>query len=101
VVALAGFVSAGRRVQRTRYRPDRWAPAEVLVAGCGVAVAAGTYAVLARDYALVHPSIPGTPEVTVVSLLVLLLGVVPAFVAPPVLVAVAAAPDEAPRRVAA
>jgi energy-coupling factor transport system permease protein len=101
VVALAGFVSAGRRVQRTRYRPDRWAPAEVLVAACGVAVAVGTYVVLARDYALVHPGIPGSPEVTVGALVVVLLGAVPAFVAPPAPITAAAPADEAAKRVAA
>ena len=31
-LALAGFASAGRRVERTRYRPDRWRAAEVVVA---------------------------------------------------------------------
>ncbi|RYJ05735.1 MAG: energy-coupling factor transporter transmembrane protein EcfT, partial [Actinomycetales bacterium] len=39
VVALIGFGVAGRRVQRTRYRPDRWRPAEVLVALSGIGVA--------------------------------------------------------------
>lgn len=40
-VALAGtgFVLSGRRVRRTRYRPDRWHAAEVLTAVCGIAVA--------------------------------------------------------------
>jgi len=100
-LALLGFVSAGRRVQRTRYRPDRWAPPELLVALCGVAVAAGMYAVVGRDYTLVHPGIPGTPGVTLVSVLVVLVGVVPAFVAPPAPVTARAVAEEPPRRVAA
>ena len=100
-LALLGFVSAGRRVQRTRYRPDRWAPPELLVALCGVAVAAGMYAVVGRDYTLVHPGIPGTPGVTLVSVLVVLVGVVPAFVAPPAPVTARAVAEEPTRRVAA
>src|SRR5690606_22782070 len=42
-VALAALAlrSAGRRVHRTRYRPDRWRGADVLTAACGVAVAIG------------------------------------------------------------
>ena len=83
LLALAGFLSAGRRVRRTRYRPDRWAPTELLVAGCGLLVAAGSYGVIGRDYALAHPGITGTPTVTVAALAVLLVGAVPALLAPP------------------
>lgn len=36
-VAALGSVLAGRQVNRSRYRPDRWGPAETLVAGCGLA----------------------------------------------------------------
>lgn len=39
VLALIGFGSAGRRVHRVRYRPDRWHVPEVLVAASGIAVA--------------------------------------------------------------
>ncbi|MDT0166218.1 energy-coupling factor transporter transmembrane protein EcfT, partial [Actinotalea sp. AC32] len=35
--AVAGGVLAGRRVRRTRYRPDRWGAAETVVAACGAA----------------------------------------------------------------
>ncbi|HET8602631.1 MAG TPA: CbiQ family ECF transporter T component [Marmoricola sp.] len=83
VLALAGFVSAGRRVQRTRYRPDRWAPPELLVAGCGVLVAVGTWFVAGHDYDVAHPAVPGVPTVTATALLVLLLGAGPALLAPP------------------
>ena len=40
VVAVAGSVLAGRRVQRTRYRPDPWGSPETVIAGCGVVAAA-------------------------------------------------------------
>ena len=39
VVAVAGSVLAGRRVRRTRYRPDRWRPRDAVVAGAGIGVA--------------------------------------------------------------
>lgn len=101
VLALAGFRSAGRRVQRTRYRPDRWAPAELLVALCGVAVATGAWVLIARDFAVAHPGVTGPPTVSALALLVPLVGAVPAFAAPPVPVTAAAPVDEEPRRVAA
>ena len=41
LLALAGFVGAGRRVRRTRYRADRWRPPEVAVAGCGRSAVGG------------------------------------------------------------
>jgi energy-coupling factor transport system permease protein len=37
--ALGGLALAGRRVQRTRYRPDPWQAAEWLVVACGAAAA--------------------------------------------------------------
>ena len=40
VIGLIGFWSAGKRVRRTRYRPDRWQPPEIVVALSGIAVAA-------------------------------------------------------------
>lgn len=36
--AVGGSILAGRRVRRTRYRPDRWGPAETRVALSGAAV---------------------------------------------------------------
>ena len=39
LVAVVGSVLAGRRVRRTRYRPDRWRLQEVVIVGAGVGVA--------------------------------------------------------------
>ena len=36
-LCVLGFVAAGRRVQRTRYRPDRWRAGEVVCVVSGVA----------------------------------------------------------------
>ncbi|MFI5426004.1 hypothetical protein [Aeromicrobium sp. UC242_57] len=44
VVALVGFRAAGQRVHRTKYRPDRWQSAEVVVAVSGIAVACVLFA---------------------------------------------------------
>ncbi|MBZ4017791.1 cobalt ABC transporter permease [Streptomyces purpurogeneiscleroticus] len=82
--ALAGLWLGGRRSVRTRYRPDRWGPRAWLVAGSGVAVAAlmiraGSYA----PAALHPPAVPLTaPELPLWPALSVLVGLVPAFVAP-------------------
>ncbi len=81
--ALTGFVSAGLRVERTRYRPDHWRPAEVLVALSGLAVAAGLYAVAAGDVLVAHPGVDVAPTVTLTALAVVLVGLLPAVAAPP------------------
>ncbi|RKN45521.1 CbiQ family ECF transporter T component [Micromonospora endolithica] len=85
VVAVAGMLLAGRRVRRSRYRPDRWRPAELLVAGCGVTAAALT--VLAGRVApeLLYPPVspPTWPELTPLLLLAVAAGAAPAWLAPP------------------
>ncbi|KQY60500.1 cobalt ABC transporter permease [Aeromicrobium sp. Root495] len=85
VVALIGFGVAGRRVQRTRYRPDRWRPAEVLVALSGIGVAVVLFTTSSFDPLDVNPSLsPLTwPPVAVVPLLGILVGVLPSFFTPP------------------
>ncbi|MCW2822608.1 MAG: cobalt transport protein [Marmoricola sp.] len=95
-VALAGggFWSAGRRVQRSRYRPDRWRTEEICVALSGAAVAAGVLGPL-RDDPLLHPALGTFPTVTTTSLAVVLLGIVAALVSPrPVLAQETAPPLE-------
>lgn len=82
-VALAGFASAGRRVGRTRYRPDRWRSAEVLVALCGVSTAVGLWAVGHGDPDLAHPGVLVVPGLTVPAVAAVLIGLLPVWVAPP------------------
>jgi energy-coupling factor transport system permease protein len=43
VLCAVGFVARGRRLQRSRYRPDRWGAAEWLIVGSGL-VALGAMA---------------------------------------------------------
>ena len=81
-LAAGGFWSAGRRVERTRYRPDHWRTEEILVALSGAAVAAGMLGPL-RGEPLLRPALDTFPTVTTASLVVVLLGMVAALVAPP------------------
>ncbi|MFI0979121.1 energy-coupling factor transporter transmembrane component T [Streptomyces sp. NPDC021093] len=84
VAAMAGLRLGGRRSVRTRYRPDRWGARAWLVAGSGAAVAglmiwAGSY-----DPAALHPGVLPlvAPELPVWPALSVLVGLLPAFVAP-------------------
>ncbi|MFJ6997842.1 energy-coupling factor transporter transmembrane protein EcfT [Streptomyces sp. NPDC003090] len=83
--ALGGLWLGGRRTPRTRYRPDRWGPRTWLVAGSGVAVAAlVAWAAAGPAGDALRPGVtpltaPGLPLWPALSVLV---GLVPAFVAP-------------------
>ncbi|SCG39761.1 CbiQ family ECF transporter T component [Micromonospora rifamycinica] len=84
-VAVTGMLLAGRRVRRSRYRPDRWRPAELLVAGCGVAAAALTLLAGSVAPELLYPPVsPLTwPELTPLMLLAVVAAAGPAWLAPP------------------
>jgi energy-coupling factor transport system permease protein len=94
-LAAGGFWSAGRRVHRSRYRPDRWRAAEIGVTLSGTAVAAGVLGLLYGD-PLLHPALDAVPTVTTSALVIVLLGILAAFVSPP---AVLAYPAELPVKV--
>ncbi|MET9803987.1 energy-coupling factor transporter transmembrane component T [Streptomyces sp. NPDC006368] len=81
LAALTGLRLGGRRSVRTRYRPDRWGPRAWLVAASGAAVG-GLLAVW--DAPSLHPSVTplAAPELPLWPALFILLGLVPAFVAP-------------------
>ncbi|WP_051943387.1 energy-coupling factor transporter transmembrane component T [Streptacidiphilus rugosus] len=84
LAAAGGLLLGGRRAVRTRYRPDRWDLRAWLVAGSGAAVAAGM--VLCGDaYAdvLNPPPVPlAAPAFPLLPAAVVLVGLLPAFVAP-------------------
>lgn len=97
--AVAGMLLAGRRVRRSRYRPDRWRGAELLVAGCGVGTAALTVLAGSVDPELLYPPVsPLTwPELTPLTLLAVLVAAAPAWLAPPpALARTSAARDSGP-----
>jgi energy-coupling factor transport system permease protein len=83
-VAGAGLHVGGRRSGRTRYRPDPWALPEWLVSACGVVAATAVFV----DVHL-HPadfylaSVTDLPPVPVLTVAGILVGALPAFLAPP------------------
>ncbi|MFI7307495.1 energy-coupling factor transporter transmembrane protein EcfT [Micromonospora aurantiaca] len=83
--AVVGMLLAGRRVRRSRYRPDRWRPAELLVAACGVAAAALTMLAGSVDPELLYPPVsPLTwPQLTPLTVLAVGVAAAPAWLAPP------------------
>ena len=85
VLSGAGLYLGGRRITRTTYRPDPWRTPETVVAASGLACAALVIAVGAVDPLLLHPSLYPLlwPALPLVPLGAVLLGLVPAFAAPP------------------
>ncbi|MBS45037.1 MAG: cobalt ABC transporter permease [Nocardioides sp.] len=83
LLAAAGFTSAGRRVGRTRYRPDPWRAPEHLVVAAGVVVAAVAVWVSRTQVDVAYPALDVVPAVSGVALLGVLVGVLPAWAAPP------------------
>jgi energy-coupling factor transport system permease protein len=82
-LAAAGFALGGRRVRRTRYRPDPWRWPEWGVVASGLLVAVGLVAVPADA---LHPGVQPLrwPPLPPVAVIVLAFGLLPAWVAPPV-----------------
>ena len=91
-VAVLGLVSAGRRVQRTRYRPDPWRAAEVFTVGVGLGVAVLGWYVGHTQVAVAYPGVEVAPYLSPLALLVGLVGTLPAVATP--VPATAAVPRE-------
>jgi energy-coupling factor transport system permease protein len=81
-VAVLGLVSAGRRVQRTRYRPDPWRGAELLTVAVGVAVAALGWYVGRTQVVVAYPGVDVAPYLSPLALLLGVLGTLPAVATP-------------------
>jgi energy-coupling factor transport system permease protein len=98
-VAALGLHLGGRRSGRTTYRPDPWALPEGLVAGSGVVAAVAVYV----DVHL-HPatfflaSVTDPPPVPLLATAGILVGLLPAVLAPPLPVAAAPADAATTRR---
>ena len=82
-VALVGFVSAGRRVHRSRYRPDHWRLPEILIATAGVLCGAGLWATQRWDTAIAHPGVHDVPGLSILAVAAALVALAPVWVAPP------------------
>jgi energy-coupling factor transport system permease protein len=85
LLAGAGFLVGGRRVRKTVYRPDRWRAADIVVAVSGIAAAVVLYLTASIDGANLYPSLNPLrwPEIAIAPVLGILVGVLPAWVAPP------------------
>lgn len=79
LLAALGFQRTGRRVRRTRYRPDPWRGAEWLTLGCGAAAAVGMHLV---PPAAAFPSLSAAPPVSLLALAAVLVAALPAFATP-------------------
>ena len=82
-LALAGLLSAGRRVERTRYRPDRWRWPELAVVASGVVVGSVGWWISQHQWQIAFPDLTSVPAVSGVALLGVLAGLVGALCAPP------------------
>jgi energy-coupling factor transport system permease protein len=85
-LCVAGLALGGRRVRRTRYRPDPWRPAECVVAGSGVLAAAVVVAGVGFDPADLAPAFSPLqwPTLPIVPLAVILVAALGGLAAPPV-----------------
>jgi energy-coupling factor transport system permease protein len=83
LLAVAGSVAAGRRVQRTRYRPDTWRAADVATAATGVLVVILTVAATKGRLDVAYPDASTAPPLSLLAVLAVLVGVLPAVVTPP------------------
>ncbi|MGA8256389.1 MAG: energy-coupling factor transporter transmembrane component T [Nocardioides sp.] len=75
VVAVAGLVVSGRRVQRTRYRADRWRGPELAVVVTGLTVGALGWWVNRYQLPIAYPDLSRAPELSVIALVTAVLGV--------------------------
>jgi energy-coupling factor transport system permease protein len=83
LLAVGGFVAAGRRVERTRYRPDTWRLGELVAAGSGLAVAVLVHVIADRDPLVVLTTPGSAPLLSGAALAAVMIGVLPAFLTPP------------------
>ena len=82
VVAVIGLVSAGRRVQRTSYRPDPWRVPELVVMASGLTAAVAMWWVAGHQVLVAYPGLTSVPSLTVAALLAATVGLVAAPAAP-------------------
>lgn len=82
LLAVAGLLSAGRRVQRTRYRPDPWRWPELAVVGSGILVAVAGWWVNDHQLVIAYPDLSSIPEVSAPALLGVLAGAAAGVCAP-------------------
>lgn len=67
--AVAGLLSAGRRVERSRYRPDPWEWPELAVVASGVLVGALGWWISRHEPAVAYPALDSIPTISAAVLL--------------------------------
>lgn len=82
VVAIVGLVSAGRRVDRSRYRPDRWLLPEFVVMASGVSAAVAMAWVSRNQVPIAYPDLLSLPTLSVTALVGATVGLAAAPAAP-------------------
>lgn len=73
---------AGRRVVRTRYRPDRWRWPELVVAGSGVAVGLAGWWISRHQLDVAYPALTVEPGLSALALLAIVAAVAGALSSP-------------------
>ncbi|GIJ52874.1 cobalt ABC transporter permease [Virgisporangium aurantiacum] len=83
--AVTGMLLGGRRIGRTRYRPDRWGTPETVTALCGVGTGALLFATVSLDPGNLYPSLsPLTwPALAPLPAAAITLAALPGVVTPP------------------
>lgn len=82
LVAVAGLASAGSRVTRTRYRPDRWGAPELAVVGVGVVVPLLVHRVGATQPLVTTPLLDVMPHLSLLALVAGVAAALPAVTTP-------------------
>ncbi|MEC9052639.1 MAG: energy-coupling factor transporter transmembrane component T [Actinomycetota bacterium] len=82
-LAVLGLVSAGRRVERTRYRPDSWLWPEWVVAGAGVLTAALWVWIARTQLTIAYPGLDAVPVIGLGVLAGVVVAVAGGLAAPP------------------
>lgn len=103
LAAGAGLLSAGRRVERTRYRADRWRGPELAVACSGIVVGVIGWWLAHHQLLVAYPALDAFPPVSATALAAAVVALAGALCSPQPARAVTLAPARAaaPREVAA
>ena len=99
-LAMAGFALGGRRLDRTTYRPDPWTTTETVVAASGIVTAGLMIVAGITDPASLQPSLIPLewPGLAVAGTAGILVAALPAWLAPPVRMPIAATLGHPTRR---
>jgi energy-coupling factor transport system permease protein len=82
VVSVVAVRLAGRRVGRSRYRPDRWRWPELVVATSGVLVGAAGWWISRHQLTIAYPSLSVAPTLSLLALVTVIIAVAGALCSP-------------------